>query len=411
MFFYVFLSIFLLKEIWDLVLTIWNKNYSTSPNAKIPEVFRDKISEEDFEKSKNYLRDRTNLAVIVSICDIILSVVFIIWGFPYFEKLVSSLTKSYILQGLLFFGIFSLINFLLSLPFNIYSIFVIEEKYGFNTTTPKIFITDIIKSIIISIILEIPLLSLLLWIIESDPHWWWKFALVVIIFEIFISWLYPMVIAPLFNKFYPLENEELKEKILSLLEKVHFRVSNIFVMDASKRTKKVNAYLTGIGNSRRVVLFDTIMSYSHDEILSVLAHELGHHVKKHILKLITLSSLFYIAYIYLTFLLYKSPLISSTFFVGKSYSIILYAFIFISSITYFITPLINFISRKFEYEADRFSTELLGTSKPLIDSLKRLVKENLANLNPLPLYRIWHYSHPSPEERILALEKEENYET
>jgi len=351
------------------------------------------------------------LAIIVSICDMVLSVVLIIWGFPYFEKFVSSLTKSYILQGLLFFGIFSLINFLLSLPFNIYSIFVIEERYGFNTTTPKIFITDIIKSIIISIILGIPLLSLLLWIIESDPNWWWKFTLVVIIFEIFISWLYPVVIAPLFNKFYPLEDEKLKEKILSLFGKVHFKVSNIFVMDASRRTKKVNAYLTGIGNSRRVVLFDNIMSYSHDEILSVLAHELGHHVKKHILKLITVSSLYYIAYVYLTFLLYKSLLISSAFFVGKSYSIILYAFIFISSISYFITPLINFISRKFEYEADNFSKELLGTSKPLIDSLKRLIKENLANLNPLPLYRIWYYSHPSLEERILALEKEENYET
>jgi STE24 endopeptidase len=182
-------------------------------------------------------------------------------------------------------------------------------------------------------------------------------------------------------------------------------------MDASRRTKKVNAYLTGIGNSRRVVLFDTILNYSHDEILSVLAHELGHHVKKHIPKLIILSTLFYVAYIYFVYLLYKSPLISQTFSVEKSFTLIVYAFIFVSSIAYFISPIVNVISRKFEYEADRFSKELLGTPEPLINALKRLVKENLANLNPLPLYRTWYYSHPSPEERILALEKEVNYGT
>lgn len=405
MFLYIFLFVFLIKEIWDLILSIWNKNYSTSPNAKIPEVFKDKITEEDYIKSKSYLKDRTNLSVIAHVFDIILSLILIIWGFPYFEKLVSSISNSFIIQGLLFFGSFGLINFLLSLPFNIYSTFVIEEKYGFNTTTPKTFITDIIKSVILSIILGAPILSLLLWIIGTDPNWWWKFALVVIIFEIFISWLYPMIIAPLFNKFYPLEDEELKKKIQSLLEKARFKASNIFVMDASRRTKKVNAYLTGIGGSRRVVLFDTILSYTHDEILSVLAHELGHHVKKHILKLILLSTLFYFIYIYLIFLLYKSPLISSTFSINKSYSLIVYSFIFASSITYFLTPLVNYLSRKFEYEADRFSKDLLGTSEPLISGLKRLVKENLANLNPLPLYRTWYYSHPSPEERIMTLQK------
>ncbi len=406
MFLYIFLFVFLVKELWDLILTLWNKKYSTSPRVKIPEVFKDRISEEDFEKSKNYLIDRTNLEVISHIIDIILSIILILLGFPYFEKLVSSLSKSYILQGLLFFGIFGLINFLVSLPFSIYSTFVIEERYGFNTTTPKVFITDIIKSIIISIILGVPILSLLLWIIEADPNWWWKFALVIIVFEIFISWLYPMFIAPLFNKFYPLEDEELRNKILSLLEKAKFKISNIFVMDASRRTKKVNAYLTGIGNSRRVVLFDTILSYTHDEILAVLAHELGHHVKKHIPKILTLSILFYIAYIYFVFLIYKSPLISQTFNVEKNFSLMVYSFIFISSIAYFINPIINAFSRKFEYSADKFSKELLGTEEPLISSLKRLVKENLANLNPLPLYRIWHYSHPSPEERILALKKE-----
>ncbi|PMQ00866.1 MAG: peptidase [Dictyoglomus sp. NZ13-RE01] len=403
MFFYIFLFVFLVKEIWELVLDVWNKNYATSPNAKIPEIFKDIITEEDFEKSKKYLIDRTNLGVISHIVDIILSVVLIIWGYPYFEKLVSSLTSSYILQGLLFFGILGLINLIISIPFDVYSTFVIEEKYGFNTTTPKTFITDIIKSILVAIILGVPLLSFLLWIIETDPNWWWKFALVVIVFEIFISWLYPMIIAPLFNKFYPLEDQELKEKILSLLEKAHFKISKVFVMDASRRTKRVNAYLTGIGNSRRVVLFDTILSYSHEEILAVLAHELGHNVKKHIPKIIILSSLFYTAYIYFVYFLYKSPLISQAFSVEKNFTLIVYSFIFVSSIAYFISPIINAISRKFEYEADRFSKELLGTPKPLISALKRLVKENLSNLNPLPLYRTWYYSHPAPEERILAL--------
>jgi len=203
MFLAVFLLVLFLKEIISFYLDIRNLKYALS-HKEVPEIFKDIITDEDFKKSQIYLKDRVIFNLWSKTFDFIFNLIFIFLLYPYIEKIVSSITSSFILQGLLFFGIFGLINLIISIPFDLYYIFVIENKYGFNTMTPKIFLLDLIKSIILSIILGTPILSLLLYIIKSDPNFWWKFALVIIIFEIIMVYIYPILIAPIFNKFTPL---------------------------------------------------------------------------------------------------------------------------------------------------------------------------------------------------------------
>ncbi|SHH28642.1 M48 family metallopeptidase [Thermosipho atlanticus] len=402
MFYIIFLFVIVFEAIWEVVLGIWNMKYSTS-STSIPEVLKDKISEKDFERSKKYLKDTTRVKVASIILNLILTLVFIFWGFPYFESLVSKISNSVILQGLIFFGIYWVINILVNLPIKMYSNFIVEEKYGFNTMTYKTFIADTIKNMVVSIVLFTPLIALLIWILKVESNWWWKVSLVFIAFQLFVTMIYPIFIAPIFNKFTPLEDGELKKKINKLLKTAQFKVSDIYVMDASKRTKKQNAYLTGIGKSKKLVLYDTILDYSQEEILAIVAHELGHNVKKHIPKLLIIVSIFYTLMIYLVNVVYNYILSYHVFNVSKPYSVFIYAFIFISSAISFIVPIVNYIQRKFEYEADAYSAKLVGTTDYLISSLKRLIKENLSNINPLPLYKIWHYNHPSPEERIKRL--------
>lgn len=405
MFKLIFVSIVLLESVWEMVLLLLNVKYSTSKDAKIPEVLKDKILNEDFEKSKNYLKDKAKLETLSIVIKLILTLFFIYAGFPYFEKFATTISNSTIIQGLIFFGIYGFINFLINLPFKIYSNFVIEEKYGFNTMNGKTFLIDSIKDIIVSIILFTPLIILLLWILEIDQNWWWKVSLGYIVFQVIMVFIYPIFIAPMFNKFTPLEDEKLKDEISKLLKKADFDVSNIYIMDASRRTKKQNAYLTGFGKSKRLVLYDTILNYSTEEILSIVAHELGHSKKTHIPKLLVVISVIYTFMFYLINHVYNYILNNNVFGIKMQYSVFMYSFIFISSVMFFAMPIINFLQRKFEFEADSYSAKLLGTPDYLISSLKRLVKENLSNVNPNPLYKIWHYNHPSPEERINYLLK------
>jgi STE24 endopeptidase len=405
MFKFIFLFIVVFEVLWEEILLVLNLKYSTSKNASVPEVLKDKISDEDFERSKRYLRDKTLLESFSQLIKLGVTLILLLYGFPFLENVVLSFSNSIIIQGLLFFALYGLITFLVNLPFNIYSTFVIEEKYGFNKMNAKTFVVDIIKSFVVSIILFVPLISLLLWILSVDQNWWWKVSIGYILFQVILTLIYPIFIAPIFNKFTPLEDEKLKEEINKLLKKAGFNILSIYVMDASKRTKKQNAALTGIGKSKRIVLYDTILDYSTEEILAIIAHELGHSKRKHIPKLLTIISVLYTVIFYLVNVVYNYILSSNLFGINMSYTAFTYSFIFISSVVYFAIPIINFLQRKFEFEADGYSAELLGTPEYLISSLKSLVKENLSNVNPLPLYKVWHYNHPSPEERIKNLLK------
>jgi len=303
-----------------------------------------------------------------------------------------------------FFGALAVIGGAVGIPFDIYHTFVLEKKYGFSTITWKLWLTDLIKSIIISAVLMGIMLSAFMAFIIYLPKSWWFWAWVFFTaFEILLLWLYPVVIAPLFNKYEPIRDEELKEKIESLLAKVGLKAEGIFQVDEGKRSKHTNAYFTGIGKTKRIVLFDTLLaSHSHDEILAVLAHEIGHWKKKHILKQLIFMIAASFAGFYLVFLLVNWPPLYAAFGLQQTpvYAGLLLVSLYFSCLGFFFSPVGAWISRRYEREADAMAHELTGTSEPMINALKRLAKDNLSNLHPHPWYVRFYYSHPPLVERI-----------
>jgi len=307
-------------------------------------------------------------------------------------------------QALIFFGVLSLIGGVAGIPFDIYHTFVLEKKYGFSTITWKLWLTDLVKSVIISAVLMGVMLSAFMAFILYLPKSWWFWAWVFFTaFEILLMWLYPVVIAPLFNKYEPIKDEELKEKITSLLAKVGLKAKGIFQVDEGKRSKHTNAYFTGIGKTKRIVLYDTLLaSHSHEEILAVLAHEIGHWKKKHILKQLIFMIVLSLIGIYFVYLIVNWPPLYGAFGLKYTpvYAGLLLVSIYLSCIGFFFSPLGAIISRRYEREADKMAHELVGTSEPMINALKRLAKDNLSNLHPHPLYVWFYYSHPPLIKRI-----------
>ena len=311
------------------------------------------------------------------------------------------------ISGLILFGALSVLGLLLRTPFNLYDTFVIEDRYGFNTISFKMWVSDLLKTIILSAILGGLLLGLLLGLVVYGGETWWVWAWMGVGgFELIILWLFPRVIAPLFNKFEPIENQALADRIKTLMEKAGLRAKGVFRMDAGKRSKHTNAYFTGIGKSKRIVLFDTLLeSHPEEEILAVLAHEVGHWKRKHVLKQIILLEVLSFAVFYIVSKLLKWPLLYETFGFEEP---TLYIGIFLigallSPIGYFAQPLESAISRRFEREADDFVLEVTKTAEPMRNALKRLASDNLANLIPHPLYAWFYYSHPPLVERIERL--------
>jgi STE24 endopeptidase len=317
----------------------------------------------------------------------------------------------FLIAGLIFFAVIGLAEVLMGLPFDYYHSFVLEETYGFNTKTLKIWLSDLAKSMVVLIILGTFLLStLLLMVAHAGPSWWIWAWIIFSVFQLMMTILYPTVIAPLFNRFTWLEDSELKDRIERLAKTEGLTIHGIYQMDASKRTRHTNAYFSGMGKAKRIVLFDSLIrSHSQDEILAILAHEIGHLKKNHIKKqfiLVSLVSLFlfFLASKLLTWeVMYHSfgfsnlPCYVGLFLVG----------ILWEPVSFFVSPMGMAISRKFEREADFYSLGILKTAKPLSTALKKMAKENLSNLTPHPLYVCFNYSHPPLLERIEYLEARE----
>ena len=312
-----------------------------------------------------------------------------------------------IVSGLIFFAVLSVIANLLRIPFSLYDTFVIENRYGFNAMSFKVWMADLVKSLIILCILGGFLLWLLLtFILHGGKVWWiWTWMLVGV-FELLMLWLFPIVIAPLFNKFERIENELLEHHIRTLMEKVGLRAKGVFKMDAGKRSRHTNAYFTGIGRSKRIVLFDTLLaSHTEEEILAVLAHEIGHWKKRHVLKQIVLLEILSLAVFYGVAKFLDWPLLYQTFGFEKPIPYVGLFLIgaFLSLLGYLVQPLESGLSRTFEREADDFALGLMRTGEPIRGALKRLAADNLANLIPHPLYAWFYYSHPPLVERIARL--------
>ena len=404
-----FLLVFAFRSLFQLTLNRLNVSHLRREGKQVPGVFQGSVDGGKLARISAYTADSSNFGIVVTLFDQALLLAILLSGFlPWLSETVSRWQLGFIVQGLAFFAVLAIISNLSHIPFGLYSTFVIEDRYGFNTRTLKLWFSDWIKSIAISAILSGFLLCLLLALLYYVRNTWWLWAWMGIgVFELIILWLYPVVIAPLFNKFEPISNEELRDRIVSLMGKAGLRVRGVFQMDAGKRSKHTNAYFTGIGRTKRIVLFDTLLaSHPEEEIISVLAHEAGHWKKKHVLKQLVVMEILSLIGLYLVAKLLHWPFMYQTFGFGEP---VAYVGLFLvgtlmSPLGYFARPVGSAISRKFEREADDAAVALMGTAKPMGDALRRLAAENLANLVPHPFYAWFYYSHPAPVERISRLE-------
>lgn len=376
---------------------------------KVPSPFEDKIKLEDHQKSSNYNLDNLYAHRAFSIVSL---VILLIWtmagGLEGLDSFIRTLHFSPFITGLIFIGFFSFLSSILKLPEEIYKTFKIEEKYGFNRTTPALFIKDLFKSFTISLIVGLPLISGLLYFMEKTGSLWWLWAfLFTATVQLLIFWLYPVLIAPIFNKFFPLDEGELKEKLKSLLDRAGFKTKGLFVMDASKRSSHGNAYFTGFGKNKRVVLFDNlILSLNNDEIEAVLAHELGHFKKKHTYKNMTLFMFCSLIFFALMGgfsqwdLFYKGHGVLT---ISSHMTLVLFALIF-PVYSFPVIPLFSSLSRKMEFEADHFASTMMKGGQHLSNALMKMYKDNSAPLSSDPSYSSFYYSHPPIRERLKALE-------
>jgi len=373
----------------------------------IPEELSDVYNSEEYKKSQDYKLTNYRFGILTSTFSILLILgVLIFGGFGWIDNWVSSLTENKTVQSLLFFGVIMLGSDILNTPFGYYKTFVIEEKFGFNKTTLKTFIADKIKGWLMIIVLGGGILTLVLWFFEwaGTNFWLYTWGLITV-FTIFMNLFYSKLIVPLFNKQEPLEDGSLKSKIESYANNVGFKLQNIFVINGSKRSTKANAYFSGFGREKRITLYDTLVNdLEEDEIVAVLAHEVGHYKKKHIIFNLASSIIITGAMLFILSLFINNPIISLAIGVDKpSFHAALIGFgMLYSPISEITGLLMNYFSRKFEYQADDFAKETFSAS-PLITSLKKLSKNSLSNLTPHPAYVFMHYSHPPLKDRIQNL--------
>ena len=375
----------------------------------VPDGFQDYYDEEKYAKSQLYLQDKTKLGLISSTFSLVLILLVIYFGlFGRLDEFVRSNSTHYIFSGLLFFGILFLINDILNLPFSLYSTFVIEEKYGFNKTSINTFINDKFKGYGLVVVLGSAVITPILYFFNTfqENGWWIAWALITA-FMIAVQPLFVHVIAPMFNKFSPLEEGELKTAIEEFANKVSFPIGRIDIMDGSKRSSHSNAYFSGFGKSRRIALFDTLLEkHSTEEIVSVVAHEIGHYKKKHII-MGTILGVVEIGIMLFIFNIFMNDVELFSVFSVKEVSI--YCGLVFFSMLYAPVSLVTSIfttalSRKNEFEADAYALETTKKPKPLISMLKGLSASNLSHLTPHPLMVFLSYSHPPVIDRIAAVQ-------
>lgn len=391
----------------DLVADLLNLK---SLEQDLPDELKDIYTEEKHLQSRKYTKVKTRFGIIMSAVNLVIILVF--WhtgGFNYVDYAVSQWSSGPIVRGILYIGLLSFLSSLVSLPFNLYSIFVIEEKFGFNKTTIKIFFADMAKTFLLAILIGAPILALVLWIFQSAGDYAWLVGFgAVTVFTLIMQVVYPKLIMPMFNKFQPLENEELKAAINDYAKAANFPIKNIYEMDGSKRSAKSNAFFTGLGKFKKVVLFDTlIQKHSIKELVAILAHEVGHFKKKHILTgtIISILHTGVIFWLLSVFLGHKG--LYDAFYMDKTeiYSGLLFFGLLYSPIEMLLGPLMNIMSRRNEYQADRFAVETTKDKEPMIAALGKLSEHNLSNLTPHWFYVFMNYSHPTLWQRIQKIKE------
>ena len=404
--FYILISILIISFIVDKVLDALNAKHYNDP---IPPELSDVYEEEDYLKSQNYKKANDRFSSIASSISLVVTLFFFyLDGFAFVDEWARTFSDNTIIIALLFFGSIMFASDLLSTPFSYYHTFIIEEKFGFNKTTLKTFLVDKIKGWLMSAILGGLLLSIIIWFYESVGSNFWLYAWgIIAVFVFFMNMFYARLIVPLFNKQTPLCDGSLKTKIQDYAQKVGFKLDKIVVIDGSKRSTKANAYFSGFGSEKRVTLFDTLIKdLEEEEIVAVLAHEVGHYKRKHILFNLIISILIMGFTFWLLSLFIGNPILSEALNVAlPSFHIGLIAFgILYSPISELTGLLMNFISRIFEYQADNYAKETFDAA-PLISGLKKLNKNSLSNLTPHPAYVFVYYSHPTLLQRYHNMKK------
>jgi STE24 endopeptidase len=399
--FYILISIVGISFIINKILDTLNAKHF---DDKIPDKLTDVYDESAYKKSQFYKKTNAQFSNITGFFSIVLTLVFFFAdGFKYVDDFARSYTESPILIALIFFGVIMVGSDILTTPFSYYKTFVIEEKFGFNKSTKKLFWLDKVKGGVMSSIIGGGILALIIWFYQVAGTNFWIYAwILVAVFSLFMNLFYSKLIVPLFNKQMPLEEGELKYAIEKYADKVGLKLRNVFVIDGSKRSTKANAYFSGFGSQKRIILFDTLINdLEIDEIVAVLAHEVGHYKRKHLLFNLTASLLLTGFTLFILSLFINSPLLSEALGVAiPSFHIGFIAFgILYSPISEVTGMFMNYVSRKFEYQADNYAKETFE-AKPLITSLKKLSKNSLSNLTPHPAYVFMHYSHPTLLERI-----------
>jgi STE24 endopeptidase len=404
----IFLIALFLKSVIESVLDKRNMVHIQKNRNQVPEKFADQITLTDHQKAADYSVEKIKANQVFHFFDLLIFLgLTLLGGLELINRAVIGITQNQIMTGLYFFALLGIITSLLSLPKSIYFTFVIEEKYGFNKTTLKTFITDMFKGTLLAVLIGGPIAYAILWIMERLGDMWWVYAFAFLtVVQLLLVFIYPRFIAPLFNKFSPLEDGEVKNRIIGLMEKCGFHSKGIFVMDASKRSGHGNAYFTGFGKNKRIVFFDTLLnSLEAEEVEAVMAHELGHMKKHHIIKSMIRSFIIsFIGFAILGALKDNVEFLQGhgVFTVANYMSLTLFSMV-AGVYTFLLTPVFSFVSRTYEYEADRFASENAKASK-LVTALVKMYKDNASTLTPDPVYSKFYFSHPPASERVRYLE-------
>ena len=403
----IILATMIFQYLMNLVSDVLNLK---AMSVNIPDEFTGYYDQEKYGKSQQYTREKTQFGFVVHTFD--LAIILAFWflgGFNAVDVWVRSYGFSSIFNGIIYIGVLIILNSLLNLPFKIYSIFVIEEKYGFNKTTFKTFISDIIKGIVLGAIIGLPVLYFILWFFENSGEYSWLYIWAMVVFlSLVLQFIAPVWIMPLFNKFKPMEEGELKKAIMKYGESVSFPLKDVFIMDGSKRSSKANAFFTGFGKNKRVALFDTLIEkQSTKELVSILAHEVGHYKKKHILKGMIASFIHTgLVFFLMSFFLSNTDLFAAFYMQNQSiYAGLIFFMMLFSPIEMLISMVMGIFSRKHEYEADRYAVDTFKSADHLISALKKLSVDHLSNLTPHPFHVFLNYSHPPVLSRIEAMRK------
>lgn len=407
-----FTIVFLIALVICYATQFWlakrQSDHVANHRSAVPDAFKDRVSLEAHQKAADYTIEKGKLGTIDSVLGIIVLLALTLGGginaaFVFWTAQVSSPLWA----GILALASIFLVMTLIDIPTSLYQTFVIEEKYGFNKSTVAQFIKDMGLQLGLSAVIGLPILALILWVMDTVGSLWWLWAWAIIMgFSLLMSWLFPTVIAPLFNKFTPMQEGSLKDRIQGLLARCGFNSQGIFIMDGSKRSGHGNAYFTGLGNNKRIVFFDTLVnSLDEEELEAVLAHELGHFKRKHVIKMLVATSVMSLISLAILGWLINEPWFYNGLGVAQpSNAAALLLFMLVSPVfTFFMQPISAYFQRKFEFEADDFAAANAKATK-MISGLVKLYEENASTLTPDPLYSAFHYSHPPAAIRIAHLE-------